>query len=172
MPTTYESIATTTLVSAAADITFTSIPATYTDLVVVVFARSTFADTQVAGLIRVGNGSIDSGSNYSRTRLLGNGSAASSARGTNLTSVSFDSIPAASASAGIFGTTTIQINNYSNTTTNKTFLIRSNETGTFLAATVGLWRSTSAINQIRIFEGGSVNLAAGTSITLYGIKSA
>jgi hypothetical protein len=172
MPATYVSIATTTLGSAAADITFTAIPATYTDLIVAVFARSDYADTQVAGFIRVGNGSIDTGSNYSRTRLLGTGSAISSARGSNLTALSWDAITGATAAANIFCTTIIQINNYSNTTTNKTILIRSNEPGTFLAATVGLWRSTSAIDQLRIYGDGAADLAAGTSVTLYGIKAA
>jgi hypothetical protein len=171
MTATYENIATTTLSTSAADITFTSIPATYTDLVVIVFARSVATETQVAGFIRVGNGSIDTGSNYSRTRLLGNGSTASSARGSNLSNIPFDSITGANAAADVFSTTIIQINNYSNTTTNKTFLMRSNEPGTFLTVAVGLWRSTSAINQVRIYGDNSANLAAGTTITLYGIKA-
>jgi hypothetical protein len=171
MSVTYDSIANTTLSTSAADITFTGIPGTYTDLVIVVFARSLATETQVAGFIRVGNGSVDTSSNYSRTRLLGNGSAASSARADNISNIPFDSITAASAATGVFSTTIIQINNYSNTTTNKTFLFRSNEPGTFLTAQVGLWRSTSAINQVRIYGDNSANLAAGTSVSLYGIRA-
>jgi hypothetical protein len=61
--------------------------------------------------------------------------------------------------------------NYSNTTTNKTILIRSNEPNNYVVAIVGLWRSTSAIDQVRIY-GDQGNLATGTSVTLYGIKAA
>ena len=172
MPTTYEPIATTTLGSTAADITFTGISQSYTDLVVVVFARSTNASAEVAGFLRVGNGSIDTGSNYSSTRLLGTGAAASSARATSVTRVAWDAIPANTSASGTFCATVISINNYSNATTYKTFLIRSNEPNNYVEATVGLWRNTAAINQVRIFGDGAADLAIGTVITLYGIKAA
>jgi len=171
MASTYEPIATTTLGSSAADITFTGISQSYTDIVVIVFARSVVAAAEVAGFIRVGNGSIDTASNYSKTRLLGNGSTASSARGSNLTALSWDAIPGSTSASGTFCATIIQIMNYSNTTTNKTILIRSNDTGNYVVATVGLHRSTSAINQVRIYGDGG-NLASGTIVTLYGISAA
>jgi hypothetical protein len=170
---TYDALRTTVVGTATPSVTFDlSSVSGYTDLIVIVSARSVFSATQVAGFVRVGNGSIDTGSNYSRTRLLGNGSTATSARGTNLTAISWDSIPGATSAAGTFGTTIIQIMNYSNTTTNKTILIRSNDTNNFLAATVGLWRSTSAINQVEIYGDGGANLAVGTTISLYGIANA
>ena len=172
MPATYEPIATTTLGSTAADITFTGISQSYTDLVVIVSARSTYASAEVAGFLRVGNGSIDTGTNYSSTRLLGTGSAASSARATSVTRVAWDAIPANTSASGTFCTTVISINNYSNATTYKTFLIRSNEANYYTEATVGLWRNTAAINQVRILGDGSADLAIGTVITLYGIKAA
>lgn len=168
---TYTPIATTTLGSAQADITFTGISQSYTDLMVIVSARASAAYPEVAGFIRLGNGSIDSGSNYSSTRLLGTGSSASSARTTNVTRVPWDSIPAASSAAGTFCATVIQINNYSNATTYKTMLIRSNEPNNYTEATVGLWRSTSAINQLQIYADAG-NLAAGTVVTIYGIAAA
>ncbi len=77
MPTTYEPIATTTLGSAAATITFSTIPATYTDLRVVWVGTVTVADS--AGM----RFNSDSGTNYSRTVLQGDGSAASSNRSTS-----------------------------------------------------------------------------------------
>jgi hypothetical protein len=173
MPNTYTELRSTTVGTATPSVTFDiSSVSGYTDLVVIVSARSVFSAAEVAGFIRVGNGSIDTGSNYSRTRLLGTGSAASSGRGTNLTAISWDAIPAGTSAAGTFGATIIQIMNYSNTTTNKTILIRSNEPNNYVAATVGLWRSTSAINQIQIYGDGGANLAVGTTVSLYGIANA
>jgi len=173
MPNTYTELRSTTVGTATPSVTFDiSSVSGYTDLVVIVSARSVFSAAEVAGFIRVGNGSIDTGSNYSRTRLLGTGSAASSGRGTNLTAISWDAIPAGTSAAGTFGATIIQIMNYSNTTTNKTILIRSNEPNNYVAATVGLWRSTSAINQVQIYGDGGANLAVGTTVSLYGIANA
>ena len=79
---TYSTIATTTLASAAASYTFSSIPTTYTDLILVLNGSfDTFNNVR----FQVGNGSVDTGSNYSATRLLGDGSAASSDRISNTT---------------------------------------------------------------------------------------
>jgi hypothetical protein len=78
MPTTYDKIATTTL-SSAGVITFTSIPATYTDLVLVLSATATsFASVKVRF-------NSDSATNYSFTNIGGNGSAAESSRGSSST---------------------------------------------------------------------------------------
>jgi hypothetical protein len=74
---TYESIATQTLGSSSGSITFSSIPSTYTDLVIV-FSGTTAAlvavDIQFNG---------DTSTNYSRTIISGNGSTASSDREVN-----------------------------------------------------------------------------------------
>jgi hypothetical protein len=171
MATTYTPIQSTTLGSAAADITFTSISQNYTDLVVVVSARASAAYPEVAGFVFLGNGSIDTGNNYSSTRLLGTGSSASSARQSNRSGAPWDSIPAASSASGTFCATIIHINNYSSTTAYKTMLIRSNEPNNYVEATVALWRNTAAINQLRITADAG-NVAAGSVVTLYGIKAA
>jgi hypothetical protein len=173
MPNTYVALKTETVAVATPSVTFdlTGISG-YTDLVAIVSARSVFSAAEVAGFIRVGNGSIDTGSNYSSTRLLGTGSSASSARATNVTRIPWDAIPGATSASGNFCTTIIHINNYSNSTTFKTFLIRSNEPNNYVEATVGMWRSTSAINQLQIYGDGGANLAVGTVISLYGIANA
>jgi hypothetical protein len=77
---TYEAIATQTLGSAAASVTFSSIPGTYTDLVVVIAGTLTTGSDNVSFQL---NG--DSGANYSVTVLTGDGSTASSGRASNLT---------------------------------------------------------------------------------------
>lgn len=161
MAATYEPIATTTLSSTAANYTFTSIPQTYTDLVLV----CNFPSSGFNFSTQVGNGSIDTGTNYSVTRLYGTGTSAASNSYAN------DVYFTGNITAGAGSNAIIQINNYSNTTTYKTSLTRFNDAGAIVFAIVGLWRSTSAINQLRVFA-SSGSLASGTSLTLYGIKAA
>jgi hypothetical protein len=61
--------------------------------------------------------------------------------------------------------------NYSNTTTYKTILSRSNNSAIGTDAVVGLWRSTAAINTIKILPANNA-FEVGSSFTLYGIKAA
>jgi hypothetical protein len=167
---TYTPIATTTLGSAAASYTFSSIPSTYTDLVLISSLQNTasFVDAYV----QVGNGSVDTGTNYSSTILTGNGTSASSTRQTSATAVFMD-YNGAPPVGGSFNACVTQFMNYNNTTTYKTWLHRANNaaSGGGTDAIVGLWRSTSAINTIKIFISGS-NIATGSTLTLYGIASA
>jgi hypothetical protein len=168
MASTYEPIATTTASGSSATITFSSIPATYTDLVIVI---GNVATTSGAPNIAMTYNN-DTGSNYSSTLLEGNGSSASSARRSNTTSITEGN--AISLGGSNPSTVIYQVMNYSNTTTYKTCLIRNNEPATTYAgvgAVVGLWRSTSAINRID-FNLGSGNFSSTSVFTLYGIKSA
>lgn len=166
MPATYEPIASTTFTTSTGTVTFSNIPGAYTDLVV------------VANVIQAaGNNSIryrfngDSGSNYSVTYLLGNGTSATSNRESSITSAYIITT----------GSTTLEtvyilhIMNYANATTNKTSIGRGNRASAEVDATVSLWRNTAAINQIDFAMGGSFptnNMAANTTFTLYGIKAA
>lgn len=164
MPATYEPIATTTLGSAAASITFSSIASSWTDLRVVLTCT-----VAVAGqpFIRFNN---DSTTLYSRTYVLGNGAAASSGR--NSTGPLVYLLASGNASTTIPSLYTIDLFSYAGST-NKTFLITSsndqNGSGT-THSMVGLYRSTSAITRIDLL--GDTNYAAGTTATLYGIKNA
>jgi hypothetical protein len=162
MPSTYEPIATQTLGSAAASVTFSSISGAYTDLVLVVAGTASGGDDILMQF------NSDTASNYSYTILYGTGSVAGSIRGSNGTSIFVDYY-------GAMGTgqnnRIIQINNYSNTTTNKTSLVRANNAATGTDAIVGLWRSTSAINAIKLFM-NSATFSTGSTFTLYGIKAA
>lgn len=165
---TYTPIATTTLGSNAASYTFSSIPSTYTDLVLVMVTGDSTNDERDM-YVRVGDGSVDTGSNYSRTLLYGNGSTASSARTSNNTELRiFPSVFNNSPNQPI----TINFMNYSNTTTNKTMLVRSGFGGTYTGATVGLWRSAAPINTIQIYLQPTSNLIAGSTFTLYGLAAA
>jgi hypothetical protein len=165
---TYTPIATYTVPSATASYTFTSIPSTYTDLVLIANGATTTAASNIN--VRVGNGSVDTGNNYSQTILNGNGSSATSTRYSNQGQYQ-PSNEDAYWDTTFSGLMIINFQNYSNTSTYKTILSRANKAGLGLSASVALWRSTSAINQI-FFGGSSQNLATGTTFTLYGIAAA
>lgn len=165
MPATYEPIATTTLGSAAASITFSSIAASWTDLRLIITGAAT---TAVDPLIRFNS---DSATNYSYTRLSGNGTNASSARGTSTTSINISqavSWPTANPSLFV-----LDIFSYASST-NKTVLVSTSADQNGSGATevnVALWRSTAAINTVTLSVATST-IAAGTTATLYGIKAA
>lgn len=165
MALTYEPIATTTLSSAQTTVTFSSISSAYTDLRITVV--STAASSGNFGF-RFNN---DTGTNYSRTMLRGNGTAASSGYSTDIDYLQLTN-------GSTIGTTpsfnTIDIFSYAGST-NKTLLYTQsadyNGSGN-VTAQVGLWRSTSAINRIDFFAQSGVDFAAGSRFTLYGIKAA
>jgi hypothetical protein len=165
MPETYDRIIATTLGSAQTDVTLSSIPATYTDLVLIINAGSSAGADANFRL----NG--DSGSNYSRTFLTGNGSAASSNRTANAL---VGRLNANAYPFGGAGNTTIvaQFMNYSNTVTNKTVIARANQASLGTDLVVSLWRNTAAINSILILSTSAATFAAGSTFTLYGIKAA
>ena len=165
---TYEPIATTTLSSAVASITFTGISQSYTDLVAVFNGQqSTTANLD----IRVGNGSIDTGANYSNTVMDGDGSNTFSASSVyaNASEIKVDYWAASANNAKM---AIINFQNYSNTTTHKKTIIRTGAASREVVLIFGSWRSTSAINQIQILAAGAGNFNIGTTFTLYGIAAA
>jgi hypothetical protein len=168
MPATYEPIATTTASGSASSVTFSSVSGSYTDLYLVcdVSYASLGANTGYV-VIQVGNGSVDTGTNYSYTWLRGNGSSATSSRGTS--APYFDGLTAITGTNR--GNLLVNFQNYSNTTTNKTAVYRVNDNAN-VNAVVGLWRSTSAINTIKIYDASSYNFSSNSTFTLYGIKAA
>lgn len=160
MPSTYEPIATQTLGSAALTVTFSSIPSTYTDLVIAATGLTTAGTTLAMRF----NG--DTATNYSETYLLGNAGTASSGGDTSVNKMYLFNWYSDSQGTGL-----INIQNYSNTTTYKTALMRGGQAGYNVWATVGLWRSTSAINQVAL-TGDAATFQIGSTFTLYGIAAA
>jgi hypothetical protein len=163
MPSTYEPIATQTLASPATTITFSSIPSTYTDLVLV---SNLFGTGSANIFIRLNS---DSGANYSNTMLTGNGTSTASSRNTSTAQINV--VNSGSSLNSRWGNCIMQFNNYSNTTTNKTVLMRFNVAGAEVTANVGLWRDTSAINAIEL-RTTVATYDTGSTFTLYGIKAA
>lgn len=168
MAVTYDKIATTTLGSAAADVTFSSISGSYTDLVLIV--NNLTSTTSSPYLCFQFNS--DTASNYSSTILEGNGSTASSNRWTSQAQIYTGYNVASGTTSNGMVTTNFQ--NYSNSTTYKTTLTRTailNGSFPGTGAVVGLWRSTSAITAIKIFQNAG-NLNSGSTFTIYGILKA
>lgn len=164
---TYEPIATTTLGSASTQVTFSSISSAYTDLVLV--SNLSIVGFVSSFYVRFNN---DSTATYSNTRIYGDGGTAASDR---------PSVPQTELGIGIVGAGSTpqsiaitNIQNYANTTTNKTVLARSGSASSYVAALVGRWNSTAAINRIDIYFRlvGSDTACAGSTFTLYGIKAA
>ena len=169
---TYTPIASTTIGTAVASYTFTGVSAAYTDIILIISARCAAAQVGDSAILQVGNGSIDTISVYSRIRLLGTGTVASSASRSAVANIDLDGLAGNNASATQQGVIIINFQNYSNTTTYKTVLARSNAPEAYVEATVGLWRSTSAINQIKISTGSGSDLMVGSTLALYGITAA
>lgn len=168
MAATYSPIATTTLGSAQASVTFSSFSG-YTDLVVVC---SVLMATNNNNLKLQFNS--DTGTNYSNTWLSMYGtSSVQSGRQSSVAQVSIG-LPTGFSSTNP-GTAIINVPNYANTTTYKTVLYRMGAAAVGasdgeVTATVGLWRNTSAITSLTLT--GSTNIAAGSTFTLYGITAA
>jgi hypothetical protein len=168
MAITYEPIATTTLSGTATSITFSSIPNTYTDLVVSWTALASTASYQPA--IRF-NG--DNGANYNMLELWGDGTSPSFA--TERDTSYINAARGSSLSTTIPEFTEFNIFSYAGSTY-KTAINKyagDNNGSGVIEITVGLWRSTAAINSLTLVSAnGAQSLAAGTIATLYGIRKA
>ena len=163
MPVTYIPLATQTLGSAAASVTFSSIPGTYTDLVLVIAGIfSTAGSTSVVLQLN-----SDTGTNYSNTFIYGNGTSVTSGRGSNQTNMQLGYM-----SGSAQTNTIINLMNYSNTTTFKTALGRGNSMPDFTIARVALWRNTAAVTSIKVLPDSALNFDTGSTFSLYGIASA
>ena len=166
MALTYDSIATTTLSTSSAQISFTSIPATYTDLRIVVteFALGN------GGQISLNFNSVSS-TLYSGNVLRSNGSPSASLETSNSTNfVTYDGM----AGTALPSLTIIDIFSYANTNIFKTWLAKTSgdrNSPSFVYATCGLFRSTNAISRIDL-NAQNWNFAADTKATLFGILRA
>jgi len=158
---TYESISSVTLTSAVSSVTFGSIPQTYTDLVLVYNGTSAITNLPIRF-------NSDTSSNYSYTRIYGDGSSAASDRESNLTYGVY-AIGSSERTLAI-----AHIMNYSNTTTNKTIIGRGGYTGTgYVSMYASMLRSTAAITSIVLLGStSSANFSSGSTFSLYGIKAA
>lgn len=164
----YDSIASTTLATATASVTFSSIPSTYTHLQIRAINATTTLDDDIE--LRLNS---DTASNYSAHRLRGNGTTASADASANVTQIEIGRSPAASSAFGPF---VCDILEYANTNIYKTVrsLFGSDGNGSgWIMLGSGNWRSTSAVTTINIRpSAGGNTFTSGSSFALYGIKGA
>jgi hypothetical protein len=167
MATTYIPLYTTTLASTTSTVAFSSIPAGYTDLVLVCNA---IAATNASMTIQF-NG--DTANNYSYIVLDGSGTTVSSNRQNNVSAIQLASWSIGMGSTTIPSPVIANIQNYSNATTFKTVLTRSSVVNASAAmgvdAFAGLWRNTAAITSLTI---NGNTFAIGSTFSLYGIAAA
>lgn len=152
---TYTPIATQTVASSTASVTFTSIPQNYTDLVLV------FSGVGGNNISLQFNG--DTSASYSITRIQGDGSTAGSSRYNSVTSM-YGPYSATQ------NTTIWQIPNYTNETLYKTGLAKGGGAGTQVELYTGLWQKQNPITSITVVT-PSANISAGSVISIYGIAA-
>lgn len=157
---TYSLIASNTLSTANSTITFSSIPATFTDLVLVCNLFS--SGTTYSGIRFNG----DTGSNYSLTDFYGDGGGGiTSSRQTNISG------GGSGPTMGSGNVLIYNILNYSNSNTYKNMLGRNANPGNGNFASVNAWRSTAAINSLTLYTGTGDNWSTGSTFKLYGIQA-
>jgi hypothetical protein len=163
----FEAIATVTVGSGgAANIEFTSIPQTYTDLLVKASVRDARTGDIFSNLLIRFNGSS---SNLSSRRLFGNGTGASAATSSSIVTV----LNGPLSTSNTFSSGEFYIPNYTsanNKSVSTDIVTENNATESYQELNAGLWSDSSAITSITLLSNYSVNLVQYSTATLYGIK--
>jgi hypothetical protein len=173
MANTYELIASSTVGSGGStSVDFSSIPSTFTDLVLKFSVRTTRTSYDADNVnLRFNN---DSGNNYSGKLLYGTGSAVSSASNSAETQIFWGYASDANNTANTFGNGEWYIPNYAGSTgksTSNDSVSENNATFAFAALSAGLWSNTAAINRITVVS-LSGTMVQYSSFYLYGVKNA
>ena len=166
-----ESIATVTVGSGgASSIEFTSIPGTYQHLQLRGVLRGTAAATN-RSLYWTVNGS--GGTNYASHYLYGDGASAAAVGASSNPDAYFGDIPAATASASIFGACVIDLLDYASTSKTKTVRAMvggDRNGGGRITLASGLWNSTSAVTSFKIIL-STDDFAQHSTLALYGVRA-
>ena len=170
MANTYVAISTVTVgATSQASIDFTSIPATYTDLLVLCSLRNATASTAQSGWVKFNSSSTG----YTHRYISGDGASASSASDAAATRIYIGQVDGANATASTFANISIYIPNYAGSNYKSVSIDGTQETNATTAyATLsgGLWSNTAAITSISL-ETTAGNYTQYSTATLYGIKS-
>ena len=171
MANTYTLISSNVLSSSAASVTFSSIPTTYTDLVVRASVRSDRSNTQDDMRITFNSATT----NFSYTYIRGSGAAITS---SNVTTDPFNwagNIPAATATSNTFGNGELYIPSYTasqNKPSSAIMAMENNVTSpVYLTGVANLWSNSAAISTIYLYLGFG-SFVSGSSFYLYGISNA
>jgi len=177
MPSTYTLIKGETLTTTATSYGFTAIPSTYTDLVIRASLRSVISQNAIGLKIQYNtyDPAFQSNTNHSRTRLLGNGATASSARNSDREAIFAGELNGATSTSDTFTSIEFYLPNYANSTAQKPAstitAFEANASTAFIQSTASLYDITTAISAIYLMDDGNPNgFAAGSSFYLYGIS--
>jgi len=154
----------------AADITFSSIPQTYTDLKIVLSGRSTQGNVYGGGALQF---NADTASNYRFRRLRGDGSITASDNSTSSAFISNWDVAGANATASVFSNIEFYIPNYTSANAKSVsidYVGENNATEAHMGIIAGLWTGTAAITSIKLYSAGG-NLVQYTTATLYGVSN-
>ena len=160
---TYVPLATITLASTDSEIVFSSIPATYRDLIVVFQGGNTGS---IANLLQKFNSDTNN-ANYSVVQMSGTGSTTSST--TPTAGSSFTTTFYGYLEQNLNANVIIQIMDYSATDKHKAFLSRASSASNGVTAIAGRWANTTAINSIS-YSASVADLRIGTTISLFGVN--
>jgi len=155
MPTpTYTPLANVTLGGTSASVTFSNIPATYRDLILVLEGTSSSASNMTAFY----NGDTSNG-----TSVYAGGDGSATFSGTTATNYV----------GGIYGSNRsmniLQIMDYSATDKHKTTIFRLSVAGSVVTMGTARWASTAAITSVQLDLDGAITFSSGTSLSLYGV---
>jgi hypothetical protein len=162
---TYTLIDSEVLASAAASVTFSSIPADYRDLVLVVSGKS--SSGTIPAQIRLNGSSVG----YNYVGMSGNGSSPASFSGSSMDFGNLSDFASMTASNDVVWI--FQFMDYSQTNKHKTVLSRANAANSGTDAIAMRWANTAAITSItlQVYLGAGGNFAAGNTFYLYGIEA-
>lgn len=165
---TYTALATTTLASSASSVTFSSISGSFRDLVLVANFKSVVTGpySNAYPTIKINS---DGGSNYSSVRMQGDGSSTGSSTQSGTEAELTSSVYASTTNPMVM---VVSFQDYSATDKHKSFLSRCDASGSGTSAGAHRWASTSAVTSFSVQNQGSVNFAAGSTFSLFGIASA
>ena len=169
----YDSLATVTVGSGGvSSVTFAGIPSGYKHLQI----RAIWRDNRSNS----GNGSYadlrfngDTGNNYAYHQLQGYGTGVSAAGNANYGAIEVTRVADAGTTSGVFGSTVIDILDYTNTSKNTTIRALggydNNGSGAIYLYS-GFWNNTSAVTSLSITDSGGTLFSQYSQFALYGVK--
>lgn len=168
----FELITTTVLGTAAASVTLSSIPATYSALQLRVVGRSANGTQFDELLLRL---NADSGANYGYKQIVIDTFTPGQSTATSQTGMRIYGLPANTANANNFSALKMDIQGYKDTAKKKSirgfggavnFISSWAASGSLFA---GLWNSTTTVTSLTVSTYSGSNLAVGTRVSLYGV---
>jgi hypothetical protein len=152
--------------------TFTGIPQTYKHLKMIGSLRSTYNATSDSVKIQVGNGSLDTATNYTHMIYKAGSGTAGSLRGNPAAYVSGGIVSGGTDIAGLFSPFRTDIYFYTVADQFKNFDVQTSCIGTAYWSSTGggTWRSNSAVDTLSVLSYGTDSVfKAGSRIALYGL---